>query len=134
MAILECKNLTIQRQTKGRIPNLPFVQVKNDILGKDYELSLFFPNTKTSIELHKKWKKKDDVVNILSFPLDEYSGEIILTLNAARREAKNFNHTYYQHILFLFIHGCLHLKGMTHGAKMEKEENFFYKKYAQKIL
>ena len=131
MIVVEYKNLTIQRQTKGRIPNLPFVKVKNDILGKDYELSVFFPNSKTSIALHKKWKKKDNLVNILSFPLDDISGEIILTLNAARREAKNFNHSYHQHILFLFIHGCLHLKGMTHGAKMKKEENFFYKKYTQ---
>ncbi len=132
MSIAEYKNLSIQRQTKGRIPNLPFVHIKNDLLGKDYELSLFFPDTKTSIELHKKWKKKDGVVNILSFPLDKNSGEIILTLNAARHEAKKFNHTYHQHILFLFIHGCLHLKGMTHGAKMEKEENLFYKKYTQR--
>ena len=129
MTVVEYDNLTIQRQTKGGVPNLPFVEVKNDILGKNYDLSIFFPNTKLSIELHKKWKKKSDPVNILSFPLDDNSGEIILTLGKARLEAKNHGRKYKDHLLFLFIHGCLHLKGMTHGAKMEKEEKFFYKKY-----
>lgn len=130
MAVEEFNNFTIQRQTKGRIPNLPFVSIKEDILGKKYDLSLLFPNDKLSRELHLKWKKKADAVNVLSFPLDKNEGEIILTLNKARKEAHKYDHSYPNHIIFLFIHACLHLKGMTHGAKMEKEERKYYKKYS----
>ncbi len=130
MTVAEFNNFTIQRQTKGRIPNLPFVSIKEDILGKKYELSLLFPRDKISKELHTTWKKKPDPVNVLSFPLDIDEGEIILTLNKARKEAKKYGHTYHNHVIFLFIHGCLHLKGMTHGAKMEKEEQRFYRKYS----
>ena len=36
MNIVEFKNFSIQRQTKGGIPNLPFVLIKEDILGKKY--------------------------------------------------------------------------------------------------
>lgn len=129
MSIEEFHNFTIQRQTKGRIPTLPFLYIKEEILGKKYDLSLFFPNTKVSKELHFKWKKKSDLVNILSFPLSENEGEIILTLGKARKEARKYNHSYHNHLIFLFIHGCLHLKGMTHGAKMEKEERYYSKKY-----
>jgi len=129
MTIVEFNNFTIQRQTKGGIPNLPFVFIKEAILGKDYDLSLLFPTLELSEELHIKWKKKPGPVNILSFPFDEESGEMILTLAQARIEAKNYDRSYHNHLIFLFIHGCLHLKGMTHGAKMEKEENFYYPQF-----
>lgn len=130
MVSSEYHNLTISRQTKGGIPNLPFLNIKEDILGKDYDLSVLFPTLDLAEELHIKWKKKPGPVNILSFPLDENEGEIIMTLSQARKEAKNFERSYHNHLIFLFIHGCLHLKGMTHGAKMEKEERIFYKKYS----
>lgn len=130
MSIAEYNNLTIIRHTKGGIPILPFVQMKNDILGAEYDLSLVFPTIENSKLLHQKWKKKSDPVNILSFPLDEDSGEIILTLSKARSEAPKYGRSYHNHLVFLFIHGCLHLKGMTHGGKMEKEERFFYEKFS----
>ena len=125
-------NISIRRDTKGRIPNLPFREVKNAILGKAYELSLVFPDGKVSENLHVRWKKKEGPVNILSFPLDENTGEIFITLSQARKEAKKFERTYFPHLLFLFIHGCLHLKGMKHGAKMEKEEKKFFRIFLEK--
>lgn len=131
MSIAEYHNLTIIRQTKGGIPILPFVDIKNAILGTDYDLSLVFPTLQHSTELHLQWKKKSGPVNILSFPLDDSSGEIILTLSQARTEAKKYNRSYYNHLVFLFIHGCLHLKGMTHGAKMEKQERFYCEQFFQ---
>ncbi|MCD8508301.1 MAG: rRNA maturation RNAse YbeY [Candidatus Pacebacteria bacterium] len=81
-------NLTVQRMTNGTLPDVPFVVLKNKALGKKYELSVLFPHGELSRELHRTWKQKNDPVNILSFPLDEYSGEIIITLETARREAK----------------------------------------------
>ncbi|MCA9352348.1 rRNA maturation RNase YbeY [Patescibacteria group bacterium] len=131
MAIAEYNNLTIIRQTKGRIPILPFVEIKNAILGTSYELSLVFPTLQRAEALHIEWKKKPDPVNILSFPLDDDVGEIIITLQQARREARQYGRSYHNHLIFLFIHGCLHLKGMTHGVKMEQRERLLYKRFAQ---
>ena len=130
---VEENNISIMRATKGRIPNLPFSQIKNDILGKKYELSLVFPNTKDSQILHTQWKGKKDPVNVLSFPLDENEGEIFITLGKARIEAKEFGMSYREYLLFLFIHGCLHLKGMDHGASMEEKERYYLKKYREKV-
>jgi probable rRNA maturation factor len=133
MVAVYSENFSITRQTKGGIPTLPFVEVKNEIMGEDYELSLFFPNIKYATELHMKWKKKPGPANILSFPLDDAEGEIFLSLSQARKEAPKYGRSYKQHLLFLFIHGCLHLKGMTHGAKMEQQERFWYDKFEQKL-
>ena len=131
MMIAEYENCTIIRHTKGRIPPLPFIEIKKAILGVEYDLSVIFPTNKESRTLHTKWKKKKEAVNILSFPLDNNTGEIIITLSQARIEAKKYYRNYYNHLIFLFIHGCLHLKGMTHGAKMEEREHFFYGKFTE---
>ncbi len=130
MDVIEFKNLTIKRQTKGRIPNLPFSDIKNDILGEKYDLSLLFPSKELSIKLHKKYKEKKTPVNVLSFPLDKENGEIVITLSEARNEAKKYSRNYHNNLIFLFIHGCLHLKGMDHSARMEKEEEFYYKLFS----
>lgn len=129
MIIAEYTNLTVVRETKGEIPSLPFVQVKEAILGRSYELSLVFPTIENSKKLHKTWKKKSGPVNTLAFPLAPKEGEIIITLSQARKEAKKYGRSYHNHLLFLFIHSCLHLKGMTHGARMEQHERLWYEQY-----
>jgi len=115
-------NLTISNETRTKIPALPFVEIKNAILGKKYELSLVFPNKKTATDLHIEWKGKEGPVNILSFPLDKNEGEIFISLDQAKTECKNFYRSYENYLAFLFIHGCAHLKGYTHGNPMEAYE------------
>jgi probable rRNA maturation factor len=115
-------NLSITRETTGKLPCLPFLHIKNEILGKDYELSLVFIGRTKAIQMHKDWKSKNDPVNILSFPLSKTEGEIFISLEKARSECKHFDRTYENYLAFLFIHGCVHLKGYTHGSKMESLE------------
>ena len=122
-------NLTITRETKGKLPGLPFLRMKNEILGTDYELSLVFVGRKRAIALHKEFKSKDDAVNILSFPLSKNEGEIIISLEKARSECKNFDRPYENYLAFLFIHGCTHLAGHVHGSKMEAAEKKVREKF-----
>jgi len=65
---------------------------------------------------------------VLSFPLDEKAGEIFLDLET-KKESEEFEMSYKKYLTFLFIHGCLHLKGYDHGAEMEKLEDKFIKKF-----
>ena len=121
-------NLTITQET-GKPPRLPFLDIKNAILGKKYELSLVFVNKKHAIEMHKDWKSKNDPVNILSFPLSKTEGEIFISLDKAKTECKKFKQTYENYVGFLFIHGCVHLKGYAHGQEMENLEKKFRQKF-----
>ena len=115
--------------TKGKLPRLPFLEMKEEILGKDYDLSLVFVGEKRSRTITKEYKNKDKVSNVLSFPLDPNEGEIVITPIAAAKEAKKFDTTPNKHIGFLFIHGLLHLKGYTHGSTMESMEKALKKKF-----
>lgn len=129
MEFFETKNLKIKRTTKGKLPGLPFVSMKEKIMGKKYDLSIVFLNKKQIENLSQTWKGDKTHKNILSFPLDKDSGEIILNLETIRTEAKNFNKKYHEYLGFLVIHGMLHLKGFAHGSKMEKEEKKFVKMF-----
>ena len=115
-------------KTKGRLPSLPFVNFKNKILGKNYDLSLVFIGEKEMHKLNKKYRKVDSSTDILSFPIDKNSGEIFICQKMAKIKAKEFERKYDNFIQFLLIHGMVHLLGYDHGEKMEKLEEK-YRKY-----
>jgi len=114
--------------TARAYPTLPYEDIKNDILGKDYTLSLAFVGGTRAQALNVQYRGKDYTPNVLSFPLDEAVGEIFITPTVAKKEAPKFSMTHEGYVGFLFIHACLHLKGMDHGDAMDAAE----KKYCQK--
>lgn len=107
--------------------NSDFVAIKESILGKKYELSLVFVGEKAAKNLNQKYRNKTYVPNVLSFPISETSGEIFICPKIISKECNNFEMSPAQYEKFLFIHGCLHLKGLDHGSEMEKQENKFKK-------
>ena len=106
-----------------------FARIKNDILGKKYSLSFAFINAKKSRELNKTYRGKNQPTNILSFPLSKNEGEILICKEVARKDAPKFGKTFNEFLGFLFIHGMLHLKGMKHSSRMEREEKKYDQKY-----
>lgn len=124
------KKFTITKtMKKGRTPVLPFEQIKNSVLGKKYSLSLVFTGNALSRKLNREHRGIDKTANILSFPLSKNEGEIFINTNKAKKEASKFEMKESEFIGFLFIHGLLHLKGLKHSGKMEKEEIKFMKKF-----
>ncbi len=123
------ETISIINKTKGKLPSLPFVILKNDILGKNYTLSVAFVGEITSKKLNYKFRQKNKSTNILSFELGKNSGELILCPAVMKREYKNFDRTYQNFVGYLVIHGMLHLKGMQHGSIMDKAEKKYDQKY-----
>jgi probable rRNA maturation factor len=120
---------TITNKTKGRLPSLPFVSIKNKILGKKYDLSISFISTQKQKKINSNYRGINKTTNILSFPISKTSGEITFDLTEVKKEAPLFKMTYPKFLKFLVIHGCLHLKGFQHSSTMEKEE----KRYAKEL-
>jgi len=121
-------NFEITTTLKGTLPRVPFENIKKHILGNSYELSLVLMGDALGRRLNQEHKKKNAPTNVLSFPISKNEGEIFINVRRAQRDAKKFGHTNRQHVAFLFIHGCLHLKGSTHSPKMEKEEELLLEK------
>lgn len=118
----------ISHTTKS-YPRLPYDDIKTDILGKRYELSLAFVGETKAKQYNEAYRQKSYVPNVLSFPLEKGVGEIIICPAVAKRECRKHEMTYRGFVGYLFIHGCLHLKGYDHSDTMERVEQRYLKAY-----
>lgn len=121
-------------QTVKTVPVFPYETMKNDVLGKRYQLSLNFVGSNRAQKLNIEHRKKTYVPNVLSWPLAADCGEIVICPEVAKREAQQYQHTPDGHIAFLYIHGLLHLKGYDHHTDaetvaMERLERKYVTKY-----
>lgn len=124
-------NFSISYTIKNKPKSLFFKNIKDNVLGKNYELSLVFIGKAKSKMLNKKYRKKDKFADILTFPLSKTEGEIFICPEIAKQKTKKFKMKKNNFIIYLFIHGLLHLGGFNHGKKMEKEEEELKKKYTK---
>ena len=122
-----------QNNTKSSLPQgeLFFVKIKEEILKKDYDLSFVLVGDKKSKELNLKYRNGNYIPNVLSFPIDKNAGEIFINPNQAKKECAKFEMTYKNFLVYLFIHGCLHLKGLDHGKKMDVLEAKYLKAFVK---
>lgn len=107
-------------------------------------LGIVFVDGGTIRKLNKKFRKKDKITDVLSFPELEKGGfskikdkekvelgEVVICLDKAKKQAKHFGNTFEEEVLRLLVHGILHLFGYEHegvskavAKKMfEAEEN-----------
>lgn len=110
-------------------PTFQYETMKNDILGKRYDLSLQFVGPTRAAKLNETYRQKTYTPNVLSFPLTEDTGEIFICPQIAVKEAAKYELSTSGYVAYLFIHGLLHLKGLDHGDEMDKQEKRYLRKY-----
>lgn len=97
----------------------------------DAEISLTFCGDRAIHALNKQWRCVDRPTDVLSFPLfaDEEGpgiagglllGDIVISLERAAAQAKEYGHSPEREILYLFTHGLLHLLGYDHLQEEDK--------------
>jgi probable rRNA maturation factor len=70
--------------------------------------------------LNRRFRGKDRVTDVLSFPAGEdptaggFLGDIAISCDAARRQARRRGHSAAQETRILLLHGLLHLLGYDH--------------------
>lgn len=103
---------------------------------KTSEVSLLLTNDKEIQNLNKKYRNIDAPTDVLAFSQvvndkntfetifpDEYLlGDIVISVETAQRQAFERKHSLLLEIVFLTIHGFLHLLGYDHYAENEKKE------------
>ncbi len=114
--------ITVRNLTKQTVPSLPLQPIAEAVLGRDYELSLVFCGEAKSRALNRRFRHKTTAANVLAFPLDQQAGEIFINVHKLAPEAKKWQVTKTTRLRHLFIHALLHLKGLDHGSKMDKQE------------
>ena len=86
-------------------------------------------------KLNKEYRGIDRVTDVISFALeDEKSmvipdeirllGDIYISLDKAKEQAKEYGHSLERELCFLAVHGLYHLLGYNHETKEEAEVMF----------
>src|SRR3989344_5223597 len=97
------KNFSLLNKTRSKIPPIPFAKIKDAVLGRDYDLSLALITPQEARTVSRKTKHKDTPSNVLSFPLSKKSGEILICLGVARKQAPTYGLKYQTFLARLFI-------------------------------
>lgn len=114
-----------------------------DHISDDYELSILLTDDKRIKELNREYRCIDSPTDVLAFPMiDSFEnlkispivlGDVVISLDTAKRQAENAKHSLDAEMVFLTVHGLLHLLGYDHqtktdAAKMFNKQNAILKK------
>ena len=97
------------------------------------ELSVTLVSKNTIKEINSQYRHIDRVTDVISFENDEgfemYDGfvtlgDLFICVSKAKMQAKNYGHSMYREVCFLFTHGLLHLLKMDHLNKEDEEKMF----------
>jgi pyridoxine 5-phosphate synthase len=96
----------------------------------DAEVSIVFLDDAEMTAYNEQYRHKQGPTNVLSFPaMDGKSdfpspgnelGDILISVETARREAANQGHSLHHRLVELIIHGMLHLIGYDHERSEEE--------------
>lgn len=104
-------------------------------LNKNYEISVTFVRSAAIHKINREYRDIDRPTDVISFairddldvdiPEEELDlGDIFINIDYAKKQAKEYNHSYQREIGFLFTHGLLHCLGYDH-MKPEDEKVMF---------
>ena len=120
--------------------------LKEEEVDVPCEVSLLFVDNNEIKEINNETRGIDKETDVLSFPMLEYRkdlvfkncyknfefdetfmdgddlvlGDIVLSLEKALEQSKEFNHSFYREASYLVIHSVLHLLGYDHMEENEK--------------
>ncbi|MCH7928330.1 MAG: rRNA maturation RNase YbeY [Candidatus Dadabacteria bacterium] len=91
--------------------------------SKDSEICISFVDDETIRELNNSYRNINRATDVLSFLQDgpDFSilGDIVISVDTAKRHAVRYENTYEFEINKLLVHGILHLLGYDHKKKRE---------------
>ena len=96
-------------------------------------LSVVLCDDQTIHELNRQWRDVDSPTDVLSFPMDEGEsldagealaplGDIVISIETARRQAPQHDYTTEEELRYLLVHGLCHLLGFDHGVPEEARD------------
>lgn len=131
----------ISEEIRRIIKQVAEISLTNEKVQAPVELSIVFINNKGIKELNEQYREKNKPTDVLSFPmydskslreaLDQFSetisenillGDIVISLEKAEEQAKEYGHSFEREIGYLATHGIFHLLGYDHETEVEKKE------------
>lgn len=120
------------------IENVLRYAMEAEAITNETEVSVTFVRDDVIHELNQTYRNKDRPTDVLSFALNEGEedhaaegvpdllGDILISVDTAKRQAAEYDHSEDREYCFLAVHGFYHLIGYDHGS--DEEERVMLKK------
>ena len=131
--------------------------LKAEEMNVPYQISLLFVDNEEIREVNRDTRGIDKATDVLSFPMLDYPqnkvfkevykdtkfneiyldgdelvlGDMVLSLERAKEQSIEYNHSFNREVCYLVVHSILHLLGYDH---MEDEEKKVMRKREEEIL
>nr|WP_081866994.1 rRNA maturation RNase YbeY [Halobacillus karajensis] len=115
-----------------------FAGEKEEVNG-DAEVSVSFVDNKNIQEINRNYRQKDEPTDVISFAMQELGedelnvldenmplmlGDIVISVDKAKEQAEEYNHSLEREFGFLALHGFLHLLGYDHLNEEDEKKMF----------
>ncbi|WP_164216176.1 rRNA maturation RNase YbeY [Virgibacillus sp. YIM 98842] len=112
---------------------------KQEGISSEAEISINFVDNNEIKELNRNYRQKDEPTDVISFAMQETVegepeivgedipltlGDIVISVDKAKEQAAEYNHSLERELCFLAVHGFLHLLGYDHINKEDEEIMF----------
>ena len=102
---------------------------------KDTSFNLIIVNNDYIHKLNKEYRNIDRETDVITFALEDEDtiiipeevrilGDIYISIDKARSQAIEYNHSFLRELSFLAVHGFYHLLGYDHMTKEDEEVMF----------
>lgn len=102
-------------------------------IDANFGMSLILVDDAEIHAMNRDYRGVDRVTDVISFAMEEGEsslivselrelGDIFISVDAIRRQAKDYGHSLKREFCFLFTHGLLHLLGYDHMTPSDEKE------------
>ena len=117
-----------------------------DLLGsREAELSILLTGDEEMRQINADYRGIDRPTDVIAFAMREGDfgdlhaeilGDVVISIDTAKRQAEERGNSLWEELLFLLVHGILHLHGYDHeqGAKMKVEMEAKELEIAEKLI
>ena len=118
------------------------------LLDSKLIITITFTTPEEIRKINKKYRKIDKATDVLSFPMfekeeldekvknkdflyEDVLGDIIISIDKVREQAKEYGHSFERELSYMLVHGFYHLMGYDH---IEEEDKKIMRPKEEKIL
>ena len=119
---------------RGLVRRAVNATLRHENFGREAEVSVTFTDNEQIHALNLSYRGVDRPTDVLSFPMDDEDfddgecavlGDIVISLEKADAQAKDYGHSFEREVGFLTVHSMLHLLGYDHELSEADEKEMF---------
>lgn len=135
------KTTSLAPETISMLHRLLQFAAKKEKIAQEAEISINIVTDSEIQEINRNYRGKDSPTDVISFAMQEtiegemeikgdtvdfplILGDIIISIDRAKEQAAEYNHSFAREMGFLCVHGLLHLLGYDHMNEADEKIMF----------